>query len=102
MPTRDVQSTDERNARYDPMTRDELIAECELLRADLAIQAVNATAVLQAQHERDVAIEKVGQLRAFLLQGREALGSFETRQSAGWLAELDAAIGSAPDVGGGT
>lgn len=33
----EVVMTTELNARYDPMTRDELIAECERLRADLAL-----------------------------------------------------------------
>lgn len=36
--------------------------EIERLRRDLRIQTVNATAVLQAQHERDCAVEDVKRL----------------------------------------
>ena len=47
---------------------EEMSPECQLrteiarLRRDLEIQAVNATAVLQAQHERDCAVEDVKRL----------------------------------------
>lgn len=53
---------------------------------------------LQAQHERDCAVEDVARLLRYLREGREALGSFETRQNEQWLAELDAVIGSHADV----
>lgn len=82
MSAHNIPTEDNLNARYDPMTRDELIAECERLRAEsaerlnsfhtsmelsvesneevkrlrrnLEIQTVNATAVLDAQRERDL------------------------------------------------
>lgn len=45
---------DELNARYDPMTRDELIAECERQRLGR----------LQAEHERDAAVEQLAKFGA--------------------------------------
>lgn len=41
-------------------------AEVQRLQRDLEIQAVNATAVLQAQHERDCAVEALASARQLL------------------------------------
>ncbi len=45
---------------------DKYETESAQLRRDLEIQKVNATAVLQAQHERDCAIEEVARLKSKL------------------------------------
>lgn len=84
-----------------PCAMARLTDEIELLRADLAIQAVNATAVLQAQHERDAAIEDLVRLRAELLEWIKANGP------GGWIDVLRKRAGydpvfakrSAADVG---
>jgi hypothetical protein len=48
-------------------------AEVLRLRADLEIQKVNATAVLQAQHERDCAVEKLAEVQRDLRRAMAAL-----------------------------
>lgn len=45
-------------------------AEIERLRRDIEIQTVNATAVLQAQHERDCAVEKLVHMSDLLTRAR--------------------------------
>lgn len=63
-------TTEELNRRYDPMTRDELIAECE--RLSRAVEAGAGCLIaeqnrrMQVQHELDCAVERLKGTRQLL------------------------------------
>jgi hypothetical protein len=77
-----------------------LLRQIDQLRADLAQKTANTTSVLQAQHERDCAVEKLAELSAVLEPARNWFSSVDdTRRTQEAIDKFRDAARAALDVG---